>query len=996
MEPVDQTYDGFISYSHAADDLLAPRLQSALQRFAKPWWKRRAVRIFRDESSLSANPHLWSSITEALDTSGWFVLLLSPDAARSEWVSQEISYWVEHRDPKKMLPVVTDGEFAWSDGDVAGDAVPDVLRGVFDEEPRWVDIRWAKDEEQLDLKHPGFNSAIADIASTLRGVPKDELESEEVRQHRRTVRTAWAAGGLVAALAVVSVGFAAQSADNAAEAARQAEIAEVNAAEAENNAEEANAQRAAAEAEAGRADDQAALARSRELAASAVNVLQSDPELSILLALESIEAAPPGREPGFESLVALREATHESSVVARVDVGDNDCFLEVARRCALSPDGLTYVSTSPPSGTVSMFDSLTWEPRWIHETTREVTAVQFSHDGKRLAVSYGAVTQETDEMEREAVIDGAAVAILDGVTGEVLLERSFDRCVTADVLSLSPTGEEWVVSLPSEAGCSDGIETDDGRVALLEFTTLDTVGGFDSDAWVGVATWLPDGDRIVVSVGETGPRLVEVATGQVLAEAPGSDFWNHAISPDGSLVAAAALTDRSVWLFETDTMVQRDRLTGLPDAVEGLRFSDDGHWVIAGSAGDGVIVWDVDSGEHEHVLKATGPGWSLDLDDEESLLYVAGPNGEISTWDLSGTRQGEIDTVDINSWVQSNSIVGTRSQAAFTSFLFPDFDAIVRTFGPDSGQLDASIDVNLYWGPAVLPDGRLVVFPEPSPDEAGPVVVWDPEDDSRIPLVGCHAFKGDGNVAFLEEGEAVCIDGGDDWLPAVGLWVDPAGERLLISTADGEMLTFDARTLEFIERAFFDDGSSGVEAFGGDWIVFSDSKTNLPVGTTKLTIVDTESFEVITEFRGAVPEIDEVGSRLSVHDLDGGIDIYDTTTWERVAKLRAGEARIRGLEFSPGGSMLASGAVDGFLRIWDVEAGVELHRIPIESPSDAYWIDDEHLVVGTQWGLWTTITLNTDELVDIALDRLTRGLTTEECATYRIDPCPTLEDVRSR
>jgi hypothetical protein len=141
---VAELYDGFISYSHAADDLLAPRLQSALQRFAKPWWKRRAVRIFRDESSLSANPHLWSSITEALDTSGWFVLLLSPDAARSEWVNQEIAYWVENRDPKKILPVVTDGEFGWDGSGVTGDAVPESLRGVFSEEPRWVDVRWAK------------------------------------------------------------------------------------------------------------------------------------------------------------------------------------------------------------------------------------------------------------------------------------------------------------------------------------------------------------------------------------------------------------------------------------------------------------------------------------------------------------------------------------------------------------------------------------------------------------------------------------------------------------------------------------------------------------------------------------------------------------------------------------------------------------------------------------------------------------------------------------
>ncbi len=42
--PGGLVYDGFISYSHAADDLLAPRLQAGLQRFAKPWWKRVAAK----------------------------------------------------------------------------------------------------------------------------------------------------------------------------------------------------------------------------------------------------------------------------------------------------------------------------------------------------------------------------------------------------------------------------------------------------------------------------------------------------------------------------------------------------------------------------------------------------------------------------------------------------------------------------------------------------------------------------------------------------------------------------------------------------------------------------------------------------------------------------------------------------------------------------------------------------------------------------------------
>ncbi len=54
-------FDAFTSYSHAADGQLAPALQRAIQRLAKPWYRARALRVFRDESALSANPHLWSS-----------------------------------------------------------------------------------------------------------------------------------------------------------------------------------------------------------------------------------------------------------------------------------------------------------------------------------------------------------------------------------------------------------------------------------------------------------------------------------------------------------------------------------------------------------------------------------------------------------------------------------------------------------------------------------------------------------------------------------------------------------------------------------------------------------------------------------------------------------------------------------------------------------------------------------------------------------------------
>ena len=314
-------YDGFISYSHAADDLLAPRLQAGLQRFAKPWWKRRAVRIFRDESSLSANPHLWSSITDALDTSDWFVLLLSPEAAGSPWVNNEVDYWLEHKDPDRIIPMLTDGEFAWADGDIVSDAAPPALQGAFSDEPRWVDLRFAHTDEQLDLKNPAFLAAVADVASAIRGVPKDELESEEVKQHRRTKRTAWAAGGGLVVLLVLAVAAAVFALDQRDEA--------------DTNAVEANAQRIAAE-------QAKALATSREMAASAIAVLDTDPELATLLALEAIAATPEGIEQPLEVINALWQAGSANRLVDVFETGHETVI-------ALSPDGTQLMATTGPT-----------------------------------------------------------------------------------------------------------------------------------------------------------------------------------------------------------------------------------------------------------------------------------------------------------------------------------------------------------------------------------------------------------------------------------------------------------------------------------------------------------------------------------------------------------------------------------------------------------------------------------------------------------------------
>jgi MTH538 TIR-like domain (DUF1863) len=179
------SYDAFISYSHATDGQLAPALQRGLQRLAKPWNRRRALNIFRDETGLSTNPHLWSSVQAALDESEWFILLASPEAAASEWVNKEIEHWLATKTADHILSVVTDGTWSWDANarEFSADsaAVPLALRGAFTDEPRHLDLRWARDEEHVDLRHTRFRDAVADLAAPLHGVAKDELEGEDIR-----------------------------------------------------------------------------------------------------------------------------------------------------------------------------------------------------------------------------------------------------------------------------------------------------------------------------------------------------------------------------------------------------------------------------------------------------------------------------------------------------------------------------------------------------------------------------------------------------------------------------------------------------------------------------------------------------------------------------------------------------------------------------------------------------------------------------------------------
>jgi hypothetical protein len=107
-------YNGFLSYSHAADGNLAPAVQSALHRFARPWYRLRSVWIFRDKTGLAVTPSLWETIQKALADSEYFLLLASPEAATSHWVQKEVDWWLANRSASNILILLTEGEIEWN------------------------------------------------------------------------------------------------------------------------------------------------------------------------------------------------------------------------------------------------------------------------------------------------------------------------------------------------------------------------------------------------------------------------------------------------------------------------------------------------------------------------------------------------------------------------------------------------------------------------------------------------------------------------------------------------------------------------------------------------------------------------------------------------------------------------------------------------------------------------------------------------------------------
>ena len=442
---------------------------------AKPWSKRRALEVFRDQTGLSVSPDLWGSITTAMDSSQWFILLASPEAAQSDWVDQEVARWLDSAPDaaSRILPVLTAGTLAWdaSAGTFTADtdAVPPALARAFTAEPRHIDVRWAHDESQLDLGNPRWRQAVAEIAAPLHGVDQDELVGEDVRQHRKTVRVRRLA---FVSLTVLTVGAVIASL-----------LALRSANEADTQRAEAEAQRAAAVEQQQIAEENAAISASRAFAAQSETLIADDPELAVLLAVEGLW--PDADRPQASDLATDEAATALRNSLNQLIHGD---WRPVGRRI---PIEATSIAIDPSGTRIASFGVSGVEIWDIDSGERTIGPIEVS---------------PIEDPQLEFSPDGRRVLVHDGG------RQQFDFGPTFEVIGLVPQ-----------------------PASVIDVGTGDTVTLADSS---GTAAWSPDGSLIVVDEAATSvsTRSIDSDDTTELVDVPGAPITEVVVLASGAFV----------------------------------------------------------------------------------------------------------------------------------------------------------------------------------------------------------------------------------------------------------------------------------------------------------------------------------------------------------------------------------------------------------------------------------------------------------------------------
>jgi WD40 repeat protein len=859
------TYDGFISYSHAADGKLAPALQHALHRVAKPLFQLRALHVFIDKESLFANPALWPAIEKALSDSKHFLLLAAPESARSLWVIREVEWWITNRPIDKLLIVLTDGELVSNTNNADFDwdktnALPAIISHRYTDEPLWVDLRWAKSTNGLSLRHSRFRAAVLDLAAPMRGKPKEELDSEDVRQYRKTRLLARLAVTVLFFLMLIAAVFGVVARFQRNEAVRQRD-----------------------------------LALSRQIGSQSLRLIDSNLDTALLLAVEASRTADT-----FDAKNALLSALVRSPSLS--------CFLHGhhagVTSATFSPDGKMVASGSSDDGVVIFWDLAQGRaigtPVVAHK--KGVTSMIFSEDGQLFASAGADGTVRLWNTTNHRFLGNALSGHTNSVTaltfspdsrtlasadssGIILLWNVDTREVAG--LPLRDAHGDAVTALAINADCSAVASADGfGNVTLWNLRTPDRMATpfFEARFFVRhlafstrgglIASGFSRGNLIRWDVGSGPPRVHPILTpmGESISavDERSADLSSQptvvaaAIPGDGIIVADLATDDDREPLAVRTTLNDVSPSSGILT----LGVSPDGRRMVSGYRDGTLVIWDT---AEKHALATPFQG-----DHKQAVTAIA--------FAQKGT---------------------TLVSASFdNTFIFRNVATLEPLGPPLTGNADGVSSV------ALSPDGTLMV----SGGYDGSLLLWEVANRHRVtpPLSGRQNQRIN-DLAFSNDGTLVASAGGDNGLMlwdiktrkpldpplrgdgkrTISVALSPDGRTLVSGDIDGGLRLWDIPSRKPLGSALFNHREKPVTA-----LAFSrDGQLLASVG----------------------------GIRLNLWRITKSRTLEAPVTLDPIARERR-QSLGGGVVFSRDGKMVATGG-NGRIVLWDIASRQPLEPV---------------------------------------------------------------------
>ena len=923
--------DVFISYSRE-DIAFARLLHRALRDNEFETWI--------DWQDIPPSTDWLAEVYEAIEQADTFLFIISPTSVESKVCNLEIAHAVENN--KRLIPIVINevepqkvhphlAALNWiffREQDEFSGTVRDLIDAIE------TDHEWVKAHTRLQVRALEWNRKEREGGFLLRGRDLEEaeawlsqaagkdpqptaLQTEYILASRQaaTRRQRITLGAVLAGLAVAIVlGIFAWTQRN--QAVHEGQVRAT--AEAQAVAESKARATAQAQAEEQRriAVEQRDTALSRQLAAQAMNHMEDQLDLSLLLSIEAVQTANT-----LEARSSLLIGLTYRPRLDRILHGNppppqyRELYPQMFR-LALSPDG-QIAACGNANKSILLWDLETGQPIGEPLTGHpgEVMSLAFSPDGSVLASGGAQRTVILWDVATRQPIGDPLTAPGEHVCWDCAINHH-----GINSLAFSPDGRTLT------AGC---VNEDIIRWNVTSGERIDAHLGqrlADEPSIEHPTAFSPDGSLLASGLEDETIVLYDVATGQQVKKSPPVNMvglaGSLAFSPEGQKLAFGD-SKYNVFLWDVETIQPIGApLLGHTKGIHSLAFSPDGTTVASGSIDKRIILWDVESGKAvgEPLIGHTDWVESLAFSPDGQRLVSYDGSNNVFVWDLTARPSILGQTIEAEEQVESllfNPLDGGRTLLSVgRRIVDSESEYVIRAW--DLQRQPLGDPATLYAGAdqAILsPDGQMFASQgdeyavrlwstetgepngEPIPSSWSGALTFSP--DNKLMATGdldttgtFPVIRDRGAVSLLDVANrrplGELLHGHTDWIGSLAF--GPDSQDLASADHSGRIMLWDLTTDRPLSRTLRDRTPTE------DWVMdlaFSPDGTLLAAGCG-------------------------LGSKIS----DGYFGLWDTSSGQPLGQpIPSPSGRIESIAFSPDGQTLASASrtdAGGAVALWDV------------------------------------------------------------------------------